>query len=90
MRFIYNSNKNDFHRKFKYIPLCFQEKSYGYKTAWLSIITTNVMMLGSIEYTDNWVLPYTSGTMMYQGISFVMLIVFILLMPILLINLLVS
>ena len=47
------------------------------------------MMLGNIEYINNWVHPYHSGLHTDQTVSFIMLMLFILLMPILLINLLV-
>jgi hypothetical protein len=48
------------------------------------------MMLGSIEYLENWVYPLTEGNMSFTSLNFIMLMIFVFLMPILLINLLVS
>ena len=47
------------------------------------------MMMGSVEYIDNWVLPYIEATHSYPLLSFLMLLIFILFVPILLINLMV-
>ena len=59
----------------------------------MSLMTTILMMLSSIEYIDSWVNPYSDddpNTLHFDTLSFLMLAVFILLMPILLMNLLVS
>ena len=53
-------------------------------------MTTVMMMIGNIEYTNAWVYPAQEGTLTYDTLSFVFLVIFVLLMPILLINLLVS
>lgn len=54
------------------------------------MVSTLVMMLGSIEYVDTWVQPHVDGTLSFVNLNFIVLIIFICLMPILLINLLVS
>ncbi len=64
----------------------------------LSLSTVSVMMLGSIEYIDTWVSPLVhddssaveADTLQSTPLSYIMLAIFILLMPILLMNLLVS
>ena len=47
------------------------------------------MMTGSIEYVSNWIEPYHGDDLVYQTLTFIMLILFVLLIPILLVNLLV-
>lgn len=54
------------------------------------MVTTAVMMTGSIEYIGNWMDPYYRNDLSFQTLTFIMLVVFILLIPILLVNLLVS
>ncbi len=60
----------------------------------MSLSTVSVMMLGSIEYISTWVAPFVHNpnpsSLQGSTISFFMLAAFILLMPILLMNLLVS
>ena len=59
----------------------------------LSFMRTFVMMLGEIDYIPTYVEPLEDGdpnTMRFGTVTFLFLIVFILLMPILLMNLLVS
>merc|ERR1712043_133138 len=73
-----------------YIIFAQQESSPEYKDPWLSLSTTVVMMLGGIEYVDSWILPYTEQSSVYPALSFLMLTCFILLMPVLLINLLIG
>lgn len=55
----------------------------------MSVVTTVVMMTGTIEYVDNWLQPLQDESLMYATLSFVVLILFLLLVPILLVNLLV-
>ena len=47
------------------------------------------MMLGNIDYRDVWVVPLSDSELPNAPMAFIMLVIFILLMPILLINLLV-
>ena len=70
---------------------CFeQEQVQGHERTLLSVVTTVVMMTGTIEYVDNWLQPLQSDSLMYSTLSFVVLLLFLLLVPILLVNLLVS
>ena len=68
--------------------VCSQRERFDFQAPGLSIVTTIIMMLGNIEYVDNWVTPYAESTMSHK-ISFGLLIVFVLYMPIIVINLLV-
>ncbi len=57
------------------------------------MMTTKVMMLGSIEYIDAWVTPLYNkdeSSLEFSSLAYIMLALFIILMPILLMNLLVS
>jgi len=56
----------------------------------ISLISSSVMMLGAIDYLDVWVNPYSRSQLPNSSLNFFMLLVFILLMPILLINLLIG
>ena len=67
-----------------------QEQVQGHERTLLSVVTTVVMMTGTIEYVDNWLQPLQSDSLMYSTLSFVVLLLFLLLVPILLVNLLVS
>ena len=64
-----------------------------YRNPFVSMMTSSVMMLGSMEYVNIWVDPVfddTKDPLMFANLSFVMLGLFIILIPILLMNLLVS
>ena len=65
----------------------------GYPTVMLSVLNTVVMMVGDMNYMDTFMTPYTDddpGTLHYGGLAFFILSLFLLLIPILLMNLLVS
>ncbi|KAI0228466.1 Transient receptor potential cation channel subfamily A member 1 [Lamellibrachia satsuma] len=72
-----------------YILMCQEENAEAYRSPSVSMVTTVIMMLGNINYVDTWVLPSTHGGLQYN-IAYVMLLVFVLFMPILLINLLIG
>ena len=74
-----------------FVSVNFQTDSYGYRTPPLSLLTTVIMMLGNIDYIDNWVTPvFTDSQNRYVPLKAIMLVLFVLLMPILLINLLIG
>ncbi len=63
------------------------------RTPALSLMRTFIMMLGEVDYIATFLEPYIDGdptSMHFGGLTFAFLIVFVLLMPILLMNLLVS
>ena len=55
----------------------------------LSILRTVIMMLGETNGLNSFIVPYVNNTLHFGGISLLFLVVFILLVPILLTNLLV-
>ncbi len=78
------------HECIKLILSSLQKEGFGFRTPALSLMSTVVMMIGSVEYIDNWINPLFNGNAMLVAMRFIMLCIFIFLMPILLINLLVS
>ena len=67
-------------------------QSASYKTPALSLMRSFVMMLGEIDFLATFIDPREDDdprTMHFDGLTFVFLVIFILLMPILLMNLLV-
>lgn len=61
-----------------------------YSTPLLSVMKTFAMMLGDINYHDAFLDPLLSSELPYPFLSYTVLIIFTLLIPILLMNLLVS
>ncbi|XP_038664399.1 transient receptor potential cation channel subfamily A member 1b [Scyliorhinus canicula] len=70
-----------------YILLCEQLE---YKTPIRSLMKTLAMMVGDINYNGDFLIPYSAGNMPYPALTFGMLIMFLLVMPILLMNLLIG
>ncbi|CAH1773894.1 unnamed protein product [Owenia fusiformis] len=69
------------------------EATHAFKNPGLSLMKTTIMMLGEIDYISQFVQPYTDGddmTLHFGGLTFALLVVFVLLMPILLMNLLIG
>ena len=66
------------------------QQTLGYQTPPLSLMTTFMMMVGTIDYRDSWVVPHSEGHLHFNSLAFIFLSAFVLLMPILLMNLLVS
>lgn len=64
--------------------------SPSFSTPGLSIMTSAVMMLGSIDYQQVWVDADYKGTLPNKTLNYMFLAFFILIMPILLINLLIG
>nr|XP_014342061.1 PREDICTED: transient receptor potential cation channel subfamily A member 1 [Latimeria chalumnae] len=62
----------------------------SYSSPVFSTIRVFTMMLGEINYQDSFLIPLMENKMAYPGLTFIMLIVFVLLMPILLMNLLIG
>ncbi|XP_043922215.1 transient receptor potential cation channel subfamily A member 1-like [Protopterus annectens] len=62
----------------------------AYSTPYLSLMQTFAMMLGDINYHDSFLIPITEKKMPYPYMSFAVLILFMLLIPILLMNLLIG
>lgn len=56
----------------------------------LSLMQTFVMMVGEINYQDNFLKPFLQGTLPFPNLTLAMFVWFVLLVPILLMNLLVS
>ncbi|XP_042320382.1 LOW QUALITY PROTEIN: transient receptor potential cation channel subfamily A member 1 [Sceloporus undulatus] len=71
----------------EYLPECLKE---AYGTPYLSVMQTFAMMLGDINYHDAFLEPMLTNKLPYPLLSFVILIVFTLLIPILLMNLLIG
>ena len=59
-------------------------------SAFLTIISSVVMMMGDWQFVQTYAMPYANGTLYYPTLNFIFLILFILLMPILFINLLIG
>ena len=70
-------------------PRALQEDSM-YPTAFLTIVDAVVMMMGDLNFMHTFAIPYTTGHLHYPSLNFIFLILFILLMPILFINLLIG
>ncbi|XP_078071627.1 transient receptor potential cation channel subfamily A member 1b [Mustelus asterias] len=62
----------------------------AYKTPILSLMKTLAMMTGDINYNENFLTPYSTNKMRYPVLTFGMLIMFLLVIPILLMNLLIG
>ncbi|XP_036375405.1 transient receptor potential cation channel subfamily A member 1-like [Megalops cyprinoides] len=56
----------------------------------LSVMQTFVMMVGEINYQENFLTPYLKGTLPFPFVTYVVFIWFVLLIPILLMNLLIG
>lgn len=56
----------------------------------MSLMQTFVMMAGEINYQDNFQKPYMAKRLPFPGLTYFIFIWFVLLVPILLMNLLVS
>ncbi|KAL4635179.1 transient receptor potential cation channel subfamily A member 1-like [Arapaima gigas] len=56
----------------------------------LSVIQTFVMMVGELNYQDNFLDPYLNGRLPFPYVTYSVLVWFVLLMPILLMNLLIG
>ncbi|XP_053105352.1 transient receptor potential cation channel subfamily A member 1 [Hemicordylus capensis] len=61
-----------------------------YKTPYLSVMQTFAMMLGDINYHEGFLEPLLANTLPYPFLSFFILIIFTLLIPVLLMNLLIG
>ena len=70
------------------LSLCLQ-KNFGDLPV-LTLVQTFVMMVGEINYQDNFLNPYLQGNLPFPILTFIIFIAFVLLAPILLVNLLVS
>ncbi|XP_078397355.1 transient receptor potential cation channel subfamily A member 1b [Cetorhinus maximus] len=68
--------------------LLYEQMAYG--TPILSLMKTLAMMLGDINYNENFLVPYSTDKMRYPVMTFAMLIIFLLLIPLLLMNLLIG
>ncbi|XP_067833241.1 transient receptor potential cation channel subfamily A member 1-like [Heptranchias perlo] len=68
--------------------LLYEQMAYG--TPVLSLMKTLAMMLGDINYNENFFVPYITNRMPYPILTFAVLIMFMLLVPILLMNLLIG
>lgn len=64
------------------------QKNFG--SVFLSLMQSFVMMVGEINYQDNFLKPYLNGNLPFPMLTFIIFIGFVLLAPILLVNLLVS
>ncbi|XP_078254841.1 transient receptor potential cation channel subfamily A member 1-like [Rhinoraja longicauda] len=62
----------------------------AFRNPFLSLMRILAMMLGDINYNDNFLSPYYEDTMPFPFLTFIMLISFILFIPILLMNLLIG
>ncbi|XP_023650187.1 transient receptor potential cation channel subfamily A member 1b isoform X1 [Paramormyrops kingsleyae] len=56
----------------------------------LSVMQTFIMMVGELNYRENFLEPYLSGNLCFPFLTYAILVWFILLMPILLMNLLIG
>ena len=69
------------------------QEGAGFSSVPLSVLTSVVMMVGEMNYLDNFVAAHIDGdptTSHFSGMAFFILSMFLLLMAILLMNLLVS
>ncbi|XP_048451862.1 transient receptor potential cation channel subfamily A member 1 [Rhincodon typus] len=73
---------------FTFYILLYEQKAYG--SPILSQLKILAMMLGDINYNDNFLIPYSTDKMQFPLLTFGMLIMFLLLIPILLMNLLIG
>ena len=74
------------------VSFCFLQTSHAYSSPGLSILRTGVMML-ELDYMTSFNDPYSDNdesTLPYKTPTMILLVVFVLIMPILLMNLLVS
>ncbi|XP_051785308.1 transient receptor potential cation channel subfamily A member 1b [Erpetoichthys calabaricus] len=62
----------------------------NYRTIPVSVMQTFAMMLGEISYQDNFLVPFLNGRMAFPPLTFIALVWFLLLVPILLMNLLIG
>ena len=56
----------------------------------LSVVQTFVMMVGEMNYQNNFLDPYLRGELPFALLTYLVFVQFVLLMPILLVNLMVS
>ncbi|XP_057592299.1 transient receptor potential cation channel subfamily A member 1 [Hippopotamus amphibius kiboko] len=70
-----------------YVLLSIQD---AFSSPWLSIMQTFSMMLGDISYHDAFLEPYLRSELAYPVLSFALLIVFTMFVPIVLMNLLIG
>uniref|UniRef100_UPI00398F7D25 transient receptor potential cation channel subfamily A member 1b n=1 Tax=Pristiophorus japonicus TaxID=55135 RepID=UPI00398F7D25 len=68
--------------------LLYEELAFG--TPVLSVMKIFAMMLGDLNYNENFFVPYNENRMPYPFLTFIMLTIFMLLIPILLMNLLIG
>ncbi|XP_048113607.1 transient receptor potential cation channel subfamily A member 1a [Alosa alosa] len=68
--------------------LMLKQKNFG--SVLLSIMQTSVMMVGELNYHDNILKPYLKGNLPFPTLTFIIFIGFVLLAPILLVNLLIG
>ncbi|XP_043545142.1 transient receptor potential cation channel subfamily A member 1b isoform X3 [Chiloscyllium plagiosum] len=73
---------------FTFYILLYEQMAYG--SPILSQLKILAMMLGDINYNENFLIPYSTDKMQFPLLTFIMLIVFLLLVPILLMNLLIG
>ncbi|XP_067888757.1 transient receptor potential cation channel subfamily A member 1b [Heterodontus francisci] len=73
---------------FTFYILLYEQMAYG--TPVLSVMKTLIMMLGDINYNENFLVPYNTNKMPYPLLTFAALIIFLLFIPILLMNLLIG
>ena len=69
------------------------QEDKAFKTPWLSILRVSTMFLGEIGYLEKFLEPYVDGdpnTFHFAFPTFLLLLAFILMMPILLMNLLIG
>ncbi|XP_066577107.1 transient receptor potential cation channel subfamily A member 1b [Amia ocellicauda] len=62
----------------------------NFQTIPLTIMQTLVMMVGEISYQDNFLIPTLKGKLEFPVVTFIIFVLFVLLMPILLMNLLIG
>lgn len=70
-----------------YVLLSIQD---AFSSPWLSIIQTFSMMLGDVNYRDAFLEPLLRNELVYPALSFVLLVVFTIFVPIVLMNLLIG
>ncbi|XP_061425467.1 LOW QUALITY PROTEIN: transient receptor potential cation channel subfamily A member 1 [Lethenteron reissneri] len=65
-------------------------RQVAFNTVSVSLMQAFVMMLGEMQYTDNFLTPFINQELPFPELTCVMLVVFLILMPILLMNLMIG
>ncbi|XP_056600005.1 transient receptor potential cation channel subfamily A member 1a [Triplophysa dalaica] len=71
-----------------FYALMIEQQHFG--RMFLSLMQTFVMMVGEINYQDNFLKPFLQGTLPFPNLTLAMFVWFVLLVPILLMNLLIG